>query len=84
MALMTQEEFEILGKRIQEGDVDHDTLVDILMAGFEATGIPETREKVMAEVRAKYPTRQDVVAHMRAMLVGYVEAVIGAHGATRQ
>lgn len=84
MPLMTQQEFEVLGKRIYDGDVDHDTLVDILMTAFDSIGIPESREKIAAEVQAKYPTREDVVEHLRAMLASYVDTVIGAHGETRQ
>jgi len=83
MAMMTPEEFEILGKRILDGDVDHATLVDILLRGYEAVGIPKAADEVLAEVRERWPTQQDVAEHLRDMLNGYVAHVIGAQRATR-
>lgn len=82
MPLMTPLEFERMATRIRGGDVDHETLVDLLMGGFESAGLPASREQLLAGVRREYPTKEAVVAHLRAMLDGYLGAMGRAKGET--
>lgn len=82
---MKAAEFEALARQIEQGeDIDHDTLIDLLMRGLVRYGQPVQRDQVARMVHTMYPTREDVVAYLREMLAGYVSAFVDDPDATRQ
>lgn len=72
--------FTEIARRVAAGDIDHAYVADLLVRGTGFIGVSagptldKLRAHYLADLQARYPTHEALLAHMHAMVAAYRKA----------
>jgi hypothetical protein len=74
-------QFAAMAARIEAGEVTADEYADMLLTAAQVVGWEKSRDELLVEIHARYPTQEQLIAHLQRQLRIYRMVVPQPHSA---